>query len=91
MTGAGHALPDNGKCIVDRRDGVACDFLREELRLLIVDRRCQHRHVDRAVRERREFDVVELDAPDYVGVVARVGHLVPPASGATLPILLQLP
>jgi len=43
-------------------------------------------------RERREFDVVELDAPDHgASAGARVGHLAPPAAGATLPVRLRWP
>ena len=61
-TGAGYTLPDNGKRVFDRRYGVARNLLREKLRLLVVDGRCEQRHVDPAIRERREFDVVELDA-----------------------------
>jgi hypothetical protein len=61
-TGPGYTLPDNGKRVFDRRHALARNLLREKLRLLVVDRRCQHRHVDPAIRERREFDVVELDA-----------------------------
>ena len=43
-TGPRHTLPDNGKRVFDRRYGVARDLLREKLRLLVVDRRCQRRH-----------------------------------------------
>ena len=91
-TGPGYTLPDNGKRVFDRRDGVARDLLREKLWLLVVDRRCQHRHVDPAIREGREFDVVELDAPDHgASAGARVGHLAPAAAGATLPVRLLRP
>jgi hypothetical protein len=88
--GSGYTLPDNGKCVFNSRDGVARYLLREKLRLLVVDRGCQHRHVDPAIRERCEFDVVELDALDNgAGARARLWHLAPAAAGAALPVRLR--
>ena len=89
VTGPCYPLPHNGKRVFDRRHALARDLLREKLRLLVVDRRCQHRHVDPAIRERREFDVVELDASDHgARLGARVGYLASPAAGAALPVRL---
>ena len=65
-TSAGHAFLDDSERVVDRGDAFAGEFLREELRLLVIDRGGRERDVECTVGKLREFDGEELPACEAI-------------------------